>query len=83
MTATEALRKQVRKRIDSADEISLRRVSAILEIDQNDNHWWNDKEFVKELDSRSKALSSGEDKGYTVDELRASVEKHKRKQSGK
>jgi len=36
MTATEALRKQVKKYVDNADENSLRRVNAILEIDQQD-----------------------------------------------
>jgi predicted transcriptional regulator len=36
MTATEALRKQIKKDIDKADEISLRRVNAILQIDQQD-----------------------------------------------
>ncbi len=83
MTATEALRKQVKKYIDKADENSLRRVNSILEIDQSDNEWWKDKEFVKELDSRSKALASGEDKGFTLKQLQASVEKHKRKHYGK
>jgi len=83
MTATEALRKQVKKQIDKADEHSLRRVSAILEIDQQSNEWWNDKQFVKELDSRYEALESGEDKGVTVVQLKTSLEKHKNKKHGK
>ena len=37
MTTTEALRKQAKKYIDKADENSLRRVNAILEIDQATN----------------------------------------------
>lgn len=79
MTTTEALRKQVKKQIDKADENSLRRVNAILEIDQQNNEWWNDKVFIKELDRRHEALESGEDKGVTIDQFKASLEKHKNK----
>ena len=39
MTATETLRKQVKKYIDEADENSLRRVNAILEIDRHEDFW--------------------------------------------
>ena len=56
MTATEILRKQVRKYINTADENTLRRVNAILEIDQNSNEWWTDKQFLKELDSMNEAI---------------------------
>ncbi len=34
MTTTEALRKQAKKYVNKADEVSLRRVIAILEIDR-------------------------------------------------
>ncbi|MBL7689972.1 MAG: hypothetical protein JNM41_00145 [Flavipsychrobacter sp.] len=39
MTTTEALRKQVKKYIDHADEKSLRMVQAILEIEQQQDFW--------------------------------------------
>ncbi|MFI5196219.1 MAG: hypothetical protein ACHQD8_03950 [Chitinophagales bacterium] len=39
MTATEALRKKVKKYIDKADGISLQRVNAILEIDKQQDFW--------------------------------------------
>ena len=83
MTATEALRKQVKKQIDKADGNSLRRVNAILEIDRQSYEWWNDKEFVKELDRRNAALESGEDKGVTLEQFKASFEKHKNKKHAK
>ncbi len=83
MTTTEALWKQVKKQIDKADENSLRRVNAILEIDQQNNEWWNDKVFIKELDRRHEALESGEDKGVTIDQFKASLEKHKNKKHAK
>ena len=83
MTITEALRKEIKKQLDKADENSLRRVSAILAIDLQSNEWWNDKEFVKELDRRYEALESGEDKGVTIEQFKASMEKHKQKRYGK
>ncbi|MCW3120662.1 MAG: hypothetical protein JWQ38_154 [Flavipsychrobacter sp.] len=89
MTATEALRNQVKKYIDTADEDSLRRVNAILEIDQHiprdydKSEWWDDADFVKELDNRYDAMESGEDKGVTVDELKSSIENARQKKYGK
>ena len=75
MTTTEILRKQVRKYINTADENSLRRVNAILEIDQNTYEWWKDKKFIKELDRMDAAMESGEEKGVTMEELKMSIEK--------
>lgn len=40
MTVKEALREEVRKYIDNADEKSLRIVRAILEIEQEED-WWD------------------------------------------
>ncbi len=82
MTTTEMLRENVRKYIDNADENSLRRVQAILEIDQS-GEWWNDDQFVRELDSRYEALESGADKGLTLEQLKVSIENHKQKKRGK
>lgn len=48
MTTTEALRKQVKKYVDKADEDSLRRVSAILEIDQHKDFWDTLPDHVKD-----------------------------------
>jgi hypothetical protein len=74
MTTTEILRKEVRKYINTADEDSLRRVYAILEIDQSGNEWWKDKQFIKELDSMNEAMDSGTDKGVTFADIERSIE---------
>jgi hypothetical protein len=74
MTTTEILRKEVKKYINTADENSLRRVRAILEIDQNSNDWWKDKQFIKELDRMNEAMESGADKGVTFEDIEASIE---------
>lgn len=39
MTMTEALRMQVQHYVEIADEKSLRRVKAMLEVDQEDDFW--------------------------------------------
>jgi len=44
--------------------------------------WWEDKEFVKELNCRYKALESGKDKGITIEQLKASIVKLKQKRYG-
>ncbi len=75
MITTEALLIQVRKYRANANVDSLRRVNAILEIDQNKVEWWNDKEFVAELDRRYDVLESGEEKGITTEDLEISFEK--------
>ncbi len=82
MTSTEILRKQAIEYIKKADENSLRRVNAILEIDQNSNEWWKDKEFVDELDRMDAALESGEEKGLTIDDIETSIETRRKELYG-
>jgi len=36
--------------------------------------WWEDKQFVQELDSRFDAMERGDDKGVTLEELKMSIE---------
>ena len=38
------------------------------------NKWWRDNIFVSELDRLSKALEEGTDKGFTVEQLEASID---------
>ena len=47
MTATEALRKQVKKYVGKADENSLIRVNTILVIDQQSDFWNDLPDYVK------------------------------------
>ena len=60
MTATELLRKQVKQSIDKADGRSLRRIQAILEVDQEEEDWWD--ELPREVKaSLEKALKESEE----------------------
>ena len=49
MTATEVLRKKVKQYIDKADDKSLRRVQAILEVDQEETDWWDEASLERAL----------------------------------
>ncbi len=82
MTATEILRAEVKKYIDLADENSLRRVQAILEIDQSKN-WWDDVSFVNEMEARYEAVENGSDKGVTLEELNAAFDSERKRRYGK
>jgi len=65
MTVTEALRKQVKKYIDKADENSLRRVTAILEIDQQKDFWEELPAHVKkDVDEALQQSERGEGKSH-------------------
>ncbi len=39
------------------------------------NEWWNNKEFVAELDTRYDAMESGEDQGVSWEEVKNSIER--------
>lgn len=78
MTEMDLLREEVKKYIDRADENSLRRVQAILEIDQN-NNWWENTSFVNELEHEYELLQNGTNKGVTLEELKASIDTLRKK----
>jgi hypothetical protein len=66
MTVTEALRKQVKKYVDTADESSLRRVQAILEIDRQEDFWNTIPDAVKkDVEVALKQSGKGEGKPHT------------------
>ena len=83
MTAT-AIRHKLYDYIRVADDKKLKSIYNLLENEiEQAYEWWKDKEFVAELDRRSHAVESGEDKGYTLAELNASIEKLRKKRYGK
>ena len=77
MTATEALRKQIKKNIDKADEISLRRINAILEIDQQD-FWDTIPDHVKD-DVEEALLQSKRGEGKPHEEVMKKYDKWRTK----
>ena len=67
-----------------ADDKKLYAIYNLLENEIEDtSEWWKDKSFVAELDRRYEALESGKDKGFTTDQLEASIDKMRKNKHGK
>jgi len=69
---TLTIRQKLHDLIDTADDEKVEQMFIKLIDDDNQTYeWWKDEELVAELDRRSAALESGEDKGYTLEESMA------------
>ncbi|HMH23296.1 MAG TPA: hypothetical protein VK563_16035 [Puia sp.] len=67
-----------------ADDKKLNAIYNLLENEiEETNEWWKNKGFIAELDNRYEALESGADKGFTVPQLEASIDKLRKKRYGK
>ena len=63
-----------------ADDKKLYAIYHLLENEiENTQEQWKDKAFTAELDHRFEALENGTDKGFTIDELEASLSKLRKK----
>jgi len=67
----EVLRVELRYYIDNASDMELKELYAFVNSKNPTYEWWNDNEFVNELERRSADLKSGKDKGITLVESRA------------
>lgn len=45
--------------------------------------WWEDKEFVAELEERAKRWETGIDKGYTLDDVKAYLDEQRKSRQEK
>jgi hypothetical protein len=67
-----------------ADDKKLFAIYNLLENEiEETNEWWKDKQFAEELDRRFNALEDGSDKGFTITQLEASIDKLRIKRYGK
>ena len=67
---TNALREKLTEYIKVADEKKVKALYTLLEDNiETDYKWYEDEAFVSELDERTRRLESGEDKGYTIEEM--------------
>jgi len=75
MTIT-AIRTKLYDYIRIADSKKLHALYNLLENEiEVKTEWWKDEQFMDELDRRDQALETGEDKGVTLDEMMASIDK--------
>lgn len=67
-----------------ADDKKLSAIYSLLEGEiEETSEWWKDKGFVEELDKRYESLENGSDKGFTVEQLKTSIDKLRIKRYGK
>jgi hypothetical protein len=64
-----ALREKLQGYIRIADEKKLKAIYNLLENEIEDaGEWWQDKNFVKELDNRYEKWLKGKEKAYSIEE---------------
>lgn len=78
-----AIRHKLYDYIRVADDKKLHAIYNLLENEiEQTNEWWKDKLFIEELDHRFQQLESGNDKGFTLDQLKTSIVKLREKRYG-
>jgi len=83
MTASR-VREKLYDYIRVADDKKVKAIYMMLEDQITEElEWWKDKGFAKELDKRYKGWTSGKEKGYTHDEVDASIEQLKKRRAAK
>jgi hypothetical protein len=68
---TSTIRQKLYEYIRVADDKKVKAIYTMIESDVNELYeWWNDKDLIAELDSRSADLKSGKDVGHSWDEAK-------------
>ena len=84
MSTATSLRDRLYDYIRVADDKKLHAIYSLLENEITDSkEWWKDKKFAAELDSRYEAMEKGMDKGFTVEQIEASITKLRKNKYGK
>ena len=83
MTAA-TVREKLYDYIRIADDKKVKAIYMMLEDDiTEENKWCQNHVFTKELDRRYSTWETGKEKGYTLEEVDASIAQLKKKSSGK
>ena len=77
MTIT-AIREKLQDYIKTADDKKIKAIFTLVENDmQKEVEWWENKEFVEELNESAKRYEDGIDKGFTFEEVKEELIKRK------
>lgn len=73
---TTTIRKKLSEYIKVADDKKVKAIYTIVEREINEmDQWWNDKNLIEELNSRSEDLKSGKDEGIGWEELKKGIKR--------
>ena len=73
MTTT-VIRKKLQEYIKTADDKKIKAIFTLVESDLNSvQNWWEDKEFVAELNDRVKRYEEGIDIAFTFKEVKEEI----------
>jgi len=69
---TSLIRQKLFEYIRTADDNKVKAIYTIIENNMHveDYEWWNDNQFIEQLDRISAELRSGKDKGYSWENLK-------------
>jgi len=81
---TASVREKLYDYIRVADDKKLMAIYTMLESEITDEvKWWKDNVFIKELDNRYTSWNDGKEKGYSLEEVDASIEQVRKRRSTK
>lgn len=81
---TAAIRDKLYDYIRVAEDKKIMAIYTMLEDNITEEiEWWNNTAFVAELEKDQEAWASGKEKGYSLTDIKADIEKRKKKRSGK
>lgn len=82
--STEEIREKLYNYLRIADDRKINAIYTLLEDEITENlEWWQDETFTQELDERYDGYKSGRSKGYTLEEVEASINELKQKRQAK
>lgn len=77
---TATIREKLYDYIRVADDKKIKAIYMILEDEiTEEKEWWENKDYITELDNRYKAWENGTDKAYTLAEIESSIAQLKKK----